>query len=1079
MSVSDGSPVNAAVTNAAFLSRTNDSDTTGKVGLKNTDPESGSDVNNAQRLLNELADVQGNTGEGDATSKDYSSNNVVANGDDRKVAIGKLDAEFDAATGHSHDGTDSAPIDSSNLTGHNPFTAEYQAKELTAASGLTFDVSTDFSGDTPGGDATTEGVLTTAPNNYVSIVDTDTQQEIEDVTGKRVFGRITESSSTWTLSFFVNDAGVETAHNLSSTDITIFYREVFGPANPKPTITADVAGFDSLNATADIADASATQAGKVSTGAQSFAGQKTFVSGADVNGDQVVTENATQTVDAKTITNASIETPTRSDVKQDTRANLDTYALTATNGQFVFATDTKEMLQIVDNALVPVGGGAGGSLDFFYNEDFNAIDLADILVTGTWTKALETVAPISGDQSIKLTQASGSLGAYATVASIDLEENTKDNTIAFQTRYKYDGSDVDLEFRVYDVTNAQYIGSVPLKATSSVKTAQIICNTRATTNQLEWRFVVVNENIGAILDFDNVEGRLNPLSINNQRDAEYAHYQGYAAVPSTNSFALQFTNQIQDNSGELIEIVNDSTNGLIVTAKKDCYVTVSFTAQHSSGQFFGVTKNADLTTFISGVPVEQVKALQVTVSGNVATATTESVFLNAGDYLAPHTDATGAIAGNTRWAARISAVNSYESVIFENQSSAFDWTDYTPTITGTSGLTIERAQWRRSGDSIEIQAQVVTGTQSATEFQFSLPNDFVVKSGLSNQFVGYIESSSPANDANYILLATSGDNFLNYGFRNASVNNAFTPQNTNFAFNNGATLSINALVPIEGLSASDILYSVPVTNLVENVYSATIDVNGGTGAVTVISQSSAFIASATRFQAGVFDINFPVGFFGQTPSASAISVQTSFSNFCRLDSVTATSMRVVIQNSGGGGIDLPFHIRVQRQGADYRAPKGYFLGNLSQPSAYIQDRKAASVQQGGTSVSGGWFTRTLNTLDDKYGVTAGLASNQVTLTAGTYRLRGHSVSYQSRTYISRWQNITDSTTAVLGMGVFGFNGDSISLSAPISGEFTITSTKVFELQYRVNTGKSADGLGVIENLGVDGIYSDLELTKIR
>lgn len=57
-----------------------------------------------------------------------------------------------------------------------------------------------------------------------------------------------------------------------------------------------------------------------------------------------------------TLTNGSIVTPARLDVKQDTLANLTTYALTASNGQIVFATDDKQMYQVVDSALVAVGG---------------------------------------------------------------------------------------------------------------------------------------------------------------------------------------------------------------------------------------------------------------------------------------------------------------------------------------------------------------------------------------------------------------------------------------------------------------------------------------------------------------------------------------------------------------------------------------------------------------------------------------------------------------------------------------------------------------------------------------------------
>jgi hypothetical protein len=102
VSVTNGQPGSQTTFNDAFLSRTTDSDTVAKVGLKNiSDPNSGAVINNAQRLINEVADSDGTVGEGDSTRKDYSSNNYVANGDSRKIAIGKLDtalSDVDAET---------------------------------------------------------------------------------------------------------------------------------------------------------------------------------------------------------------------------------------------------------------------------------------------------------------------------------------------------------------------------------------------------------------------------------------------------------------------------------------------------------------------------------------------------------------------------------------------------------------------------------------------------------------------------------------------------------------------------------------------------------------------------------------------------------------------------------------------------------------------------------------------------------------------------------------------------------------------------------------------------------------------
>jgi len=104
MAVVDGARVNASTTNAAFVSRTQDTSTIGVFTLNNTtDANSGAQITNAQRAINETFDAVGMTGEGDATRKNYSSNNHVVDGDSHKVAIGKLDTALNA---HEVDATD-------------------------------------------------------------------------------------------------------------------------------------------------------------------------------------------------------------------------------------------------------------------------------------------------------------------------------------------------------------------------------------------------------------------------------------------------------------------------------------------------------------------------------------------------------------------------------------------------------------------------------------------------------------------------------------------------------------------------------------------------------------------------------------------------------------------------------------------------------------------------------------------------------------------------------------------------------------------------------------------------------------
>lgn len=93
MSVSNGQKANADTFNNAFLSKTTDGSTTGKLGLANaSDENSGAAVENAQRAINEIFDAVGIDGEGDEGRKAYSSENYIAEGDSHKEALAKLDA---------------------------------------------------------------------------------------------------------------------------------------------------------------------------------------------------------------------------------------------------------------------------------------------------------------------------------------------------------------------------------------------------------------------------------------------------------------------------------------------------------------------------------------------------------------------------------------------------------------------------------------------------------------------------------------------------------------------------------------------------------------------------------------------------------------------------------------------------------------------------------------------------------------------------------------------------------------------------------------------------------------------------
>lgn len=109
------------------------------------------------------------------------------------------------------------------------------------------------------------------------------------------------------------------------------------------------------------------------------------------------TLDSSSSVNGAPITGSDIISPTRADVKKDTLANLQTYALTAANGQLCFATDAKKMYQVLDAALAEVGTGSGG-INYISNPDFE-LNADGWVGDANLTIARSTSSPSRGDAS--------------------------------------------------------------------------------------------------------------------------------------------------------------------------------------------------------------------------------------------------------------------------------------------------------------------------------------------------------------------------------------------------------------------------------------------------------------------------------------------------------------------------------------------------------------------------------------------------------------------------------------------------------------------------------------------------------
>ncbi len=215
--------------------------------------------------------------------------------------------------------------------------------------------------------------------------------------------------------------------------------------------------------------------------------------------------SATQTLASKTLTSPvlnspSIVTPIRLDVKQDTKANLITYALTATNGQIVFATDTKEYFAIKDTLLSDLGGGGAGvgGTDILSADQADKSAVTDYTQTGL--EILDTPIVLHGTKSFRLQHAT-SIKSFKKVIPVDKKFRGKNNTVWLDVVSTATQGNLNIIFRdetnSVDLTTSQQIttGSLPVTGTTANASNQLTSLDNVTVNSLKVGMVITGSAI--------------------------------------------------------------------------------------------------------------------------------------------------------------------------------------------------------------------------------------------------------------------------------------------------------------------------------------------------------------------------------------------------------------------------------------------------------------------------------------------------------------------------------------------------------------------------------------------------------
>lgn len=142
----------------------------------------------------------------------------------------------------------------------------------------------------------------------------------------------------------------------------------------------------------------------------------------------------------------------------------------------------------------------------------------------------------------------------------------------------------------------------------------------------------------------------------------------------------------------------------------------------------------------------------------------------------------------------------------------------------------------------------------------------------------------------------------------------------------------------------------------------------------------------------------------------------------------------------------------------------------------IQDLKAQGTN-GGVFSPGAWQTRDLNSEAVDTGGNASIASNQITLLAGTYRVRIKCPAFAVIRHQARLFDITHSALLLRGSSEYAFDNTAQS-SSEIVGRITLAGTTVLEVQHQCESSGISDlGFGNSNSFGGGEVYTIAEFWK--
>lgn len=145
---------------------------------------------------------------------------------------------------------------------------------------------------------------------------------------------------------------------------------------------------------------------------------------------------------------------------------------------------------------------------------------------------------------------------------------------------------------------------------------------------------------------------------------------------------------------------------------------------------------------------------------------------------------------------------------------------------------------------------------------------------------------------------------------------------------------------------------------------------------------------------------------------------------------------------------------------------------------HVRDEKATNTA-GGAATAAAWNTRTLNTVVSNDITGASLASNIVTLPAGTYKIRGIAPCAGTTTAVLSLYNVTTSARIDRGPSVLSTTTNINSMTCEVARIVTFAVETQIRLDMYAAANTSANSLGVPLNVsGVVEVYAEMFIEKV-